>query len=183
MVLPSFIIMHLVKNRHNLDDVNFLERWGALYKEFRADSKYEFLYYCMFFVRRFIISFSLILFKDFTYAQILICSTSCWAVRYIQIFFYVILRKPYKSRLINYFCIFIELATSISYSLTLFFIEGIDLNPNTISWIIIICIKASYLAYLLVTVFSAIRAIVDKIRVYRNRRLSAIQIQTTLNIQ
>jgi hypothetical protein len=110
----------MVKNHANLEKESFLEKWEALYKEFRTITKIDFLYYEIFFVRRFIIAISLKFLKDFQIIQIMICSIMCWVVRYIYVFIYILIRRPYKQRVTNYFCIIIELITAISYSLTIF---------------------------------------------------------------
>ena len=144
-MLYSFILMNFYRINHDKTK----KVWGIFFKEFEVgQSKWAAMYYVLYFIRRLIISISLVLFDKYALFQVTICVLSCFGVIYIKIFLYLVIFRPYETKLQNIIQILNELSISIAYSACALFYwdSGLDLFIH--AWVILTFMFFSYALHL-----------------------------------
>jgi hypothetical protein len=153
----------LFNNHYKLKDENFKSIWGALYSDFN-DSKPAILFYTLFFIRIIILSTSFIYLKEYPRIQVLSCSIACLMVRNMQMFIYVTVVRPYRSRVQNIVSIITELNITLGYSFNIFFIIQGEINNEKAAWIILASIISTYVIHNLLIFYNIIRSIIKYLR-------------------
>ena len=157
--MPSYFIKRTYYDLCNLNQNEHLAIWGTFYEDFTNNSIYTSSYYFLFFVRRFLLSLSFHFLYNYPAIQVIIVILSCWITS-----IYLIIFRPYKSRLNNIFQIVNESYISLGYTFTglLYFKHIID--SKIISWIVLSFIYLSYLMHLIISLTTLLRIILKWIR-------------------
>ena len=80
-----------------------LVKYSALFEEIKHHDQNSLFYYIIFFARRIIFAFGLVMFYQNSQAQILVCIMSS-----VSVLIYLFMVMPYKARILNVFTIFNE---------------------------------------------------------------------------
>jgi hypothetical protein len=144
IVLLIFTYWNINRFTSRSDSI-FNARWGVLYQPFRiSDRLLMYIWYPLFITRRFALGISLILASDFPSFIAVFNTSIAGLVRFIQIFVYIALMRPYESKFDQFEAIVIEGWTFAGYLLVCLLHSEVDFDQ--FEGIAVWCIRTAVMA-------------------------------------
>jgi hypothetical protein len=117
-------------------------KWGTFYEEFHQGGWGYIAYYIVFFLRRLVISVSFIALKDVPLVQTLTADIAC-----LFALIYVIVYRPFTSKVINGVQIVNEMCIFSAYCLCGLFYFKVNFDEELHGWLVLGCLYSSYILH------------------------------------
>jgi hypothetical protein len=151
------VFLYLIRNYEKIKDNTLASKFSVLYENLKTDKIQYLLYNIVLLIRRIVYGINVILFHSSPFIQVVINSSFSFTI-----YHYILIFKPYKTRLDNIMNFYIEFITFCIFSIIGAFIKE-DLSGdsyNIAEWSLIILIYSSIVLPAVVNIVISIKDLI-----------------------